>query len=209
MGLRKAGVCFARLLTQCPSLTPGHPEGKFRQGRRGALPVHPSSSRRLAPPGLSAASPAPTLQGLPAPGAGFQHRPPRAPTGQRGGWPPAGLTLEQRAWLPGLCLLGGFTALLWGGHQEPPWGRGMGWAPSAWRGLAWTRGAHINTLGDHCRCSSQPQQAPSERGEGVGAGEAAVPGWPLDDQPRGWESWTNVGGVNLSRVHEGNSPRLF
>lgn len=100
ISLRNAAVFFPHLLTQFRSLTPGHPEDKFHQGRCGALPLHPSSSHRPALPGLFAAFPASPLPGLSAPGAGFQPRPSRAPACRRGDRLPAGLTLEQRADLP-------------------------------------------------------------------------------------------------------------
>lgn len=147
----RPGSSFPHLLTQFHSLTPGHPEDKFRQRRCGALPVHPSSSHHPALPGLSAAFPVPPLQGPTAPGPGFQHRPLRAPTRGRGDWLPARLTLDRGARLRlrssargGSPPLRVFTALLWRGHQESCWGRWPKCGPSGVTHFTWTERAKIN-----------------------------------------------------------------
>lgn len=181
-------------LTQCHSLTPGHPEDKFCQRRRGALPVHPTSSHHRALPGLPAALPVPPLQGPAAPGPGVQHRPLRAPAWGRGDRLPARLTL---GWWAGLPLLssaqGGspplwvFTTLLWGGHPECPWGRGPGCGPSVWRGLTWTGCTSINCSWKPFKCSCQPLLEPM--------GEADREGHPpksrlLDEWGKAGQCWS-------------------
>lgn len=136
----------------------GRPEDKFHQRRCGALPVHPSSSHHPTLPGFSAALPLSPLQGPTAPGPGFQHWPLRAPNSRRGDWLPARLTLERWAGLSlfasargGSPPLGVFTTLLWRGHQESSWGRGLRQGPSTWRGFTWTGWANITCSWKTCK----------------------------------------------------------